>query len=384
MPRILAIVLMTLWMPVAAGCSLFAKAPMDVLTYQADATPPNRNLIVFLRGIGGSHRSFESEGLVADIRARGLPFDMVAPNAHLGYYSGRTLIERLREDVILPARAQGYEQIWLVGFSMGGLGSLLYIREQPQDIQGVCLIAPFLGDKKILREIEGAGGVLDWAPGTYDPDDDWQRMLWHWIQTQVRDGGFDPPVYLFFGEQDSYVEGQQLLAAVLPPERVGTLEGRHDIATFKNLWRQFIERQLEASRGAETSTFAAKTDAPIKVQARCTPPEFRLFFLRLRVEQCLDRCTVVFAGARHGYPFDRQDATRQGVGLDRSGQLPPQFGRIGRTFRHPQNIGFATFASGALDHHGVPHPRQALQGFGHGLEIDALAAHLDDAVSAPL
>jgi pimeloyl-ACP methyl ester carboxylesterase len=258
----MAIVLMTLWMPAATGCSFFAKAPMDVLTYQADETLPHRNLIVFLRGIGGSHRSFESEGLVADIRERGLPFDMVAPNAHLGYYSGRTLIERLREDVILPARAQGYEQIWLVGFSMGGLGALLYIREQPQDIQGVCLIAPFLGDKKILREIEAAGGVRNWVPGAYDPDDDWQRMLWHWIQGEVRAGGFDPPVDLFYGDQDSYVEGQRLLAAVLPPERVGTLEGRHDIATFKNLWHQFLERRLEPNRIVEHKASGAAAGPP--------------------------------------------------------------------------------------------------------------------------
>jgi pimeloyl-ACP methyl ester carboxylesterase len=232
---------------------------MDVLSYQADETAPNRKLIVFLRGIGGSHKSFASEGLVDDVRARGLPFDMVAPNAHFGYYTGRTLITRLREDVILPARAQGYEEIWLVGFSMGGLGSLLYVREQPQDIAGVCLIAPFLGYKKILREIEGAGGVRAWTPGTYDPDDDWERMLWHWIQGQVQDGGFDPPVYLFFGDRDSYVKGQQLLSTVLPPERVGILAGKHDYATFKALWRRFLERRLEKERiagGPQAGGFA--------------------------------------------------------------------------------------------------------------------------------
>jgi hypothetical protein len=48
-----------------------------------------------MRGIGGSHRSFEAEGLVDDVRTMGLPFDMAAPNAHLGYYSGRTLLVRL-------------------------------------------------------------------------------------------------------------------------------------------------------------------------------------------------------------------------------------------------------------------------------------------------
>ena len=51
-----AMLLMTLWLPLVAGCSWFAKAPMDVLTYDVDAGTPQKNLFVFMRGIGGSHR----------------------------------------------------------------------------------------------------------------------------------------------------------------------------------------------------------------------------------------------------------------------------------------------------------------------------------------
>jgi predicted esterase len=225
------------------GCSWFAKAPMDVLTYPAAETAPQPNLFVFMRGIGGSHRAFEEEGLVDDVRAMRLPFDMVAPNAHFGYYAGRTLLERLKADVIDPARAQGKNNIWLVGFSMGGLGSLLYLREHPQDVQGLCLVAPFLGDDPIIEEIRAAGGVRSWSPGAYDPDEDYQRMLWHWIKENVR-GDAPVPIYLGCGTEDGHAAANALLAELLPEDHVVQIPGGHDYPTFKALWDRFLESRI--------------------------------------------------------------------------------------------------------------------------------------------
>jgi pimeloyl-ACP methyl ester carboxylesterase len=223
------------------ACALPTNAPLDVLRYRADMDgAPNQRLFVFMRGMGGSHRSFEKERLVDDMRARRLPFDMVAPNAHFGYYSGRTLVHRLKADVIDPALEQGYREIWLIGFSMGGLGSLLYRMEHPEDITGVCLIASFLGYGAIIKEIAAAGGVRRWEPGLYDPTDDWQRMLWHWLKSDIAD---DPAcaVYLGFGTRDTYRRGQELLSAVLPADSVYTVDGGHDYPTFLALWRMFLD-----------------------------------------------------------------------------------------------------------------------------------------------
>ena len=230
-----------------SGCSWifswFAKAPMDVLYYAADEGSTTDNLFIFMRGIGGSHRSFEEEGLVADVRTMGLPFDMAAPNAHLGYYTGRTLLVRLKEDVIDPARRQGKDNIWLVGFSMGGLGSLLYLREHPDDVEGVCLVAPFLGDEPIIDEIQAAGGVRSWSPGEYDPDEDYQRMLWHWIKDNVPDG-FPVPIFLGYGADDRMAPGCALLAELLPKDHVVQIPGGHDYPTFKALWDRFLESRI--------------------------------------------------------------------------------------------------------------------------------------------
>jgi pimeloyl-ACP methyl ester carboxylesterase len=219
---------------------------MDVLTYEnPNNTAANERLFVFLRGIGGSHYSFEEEGLVAEVWARGLPFDVVAPNAHFGYYGDRNLVLRLKEDVIDPARARGYRKIWLVGVSMGGLGALLYLMEWPEDIAGVYLISPFLGSQFFLEEMESAGGVRKWDPGPYKTEDDWQRMLWHWMKTTIADNP-DKIVYLGYGTEDPFKSSPQLLAALLPPNRVYTIEGGHDYQTAKALWKIFLnnDRQL--------------------------------------------------------------------------------------------------------------------------------------------
>jgi pimeloyl-ACP methyl ester carboxylesterase len=213
---------------------------MQVLTYpHSDPGSSHQRLFVFLRGIGGDHQCFEEEGLVEDVWHRGLPYDMAAPNAHVGYYMDRSLIVRLKADVIDPARARGVEKIWLVGVSMGGLGAMLYLYDHPEDIAGVYLIAPFLGPPYLLEEIEASGGLRAWRPGIDDAKEDWQRTLWHWIQQTIADRP-DKMVYLGYGLDDPYRTASQLLAQVLPPERVYVIDGGHDSATFRTLWQKFL------------------------------------------------------------------------------------------------------------------------------------------------
>jgi len=238
-----SVFLLTAAVIIFSGCAYFANKPLKTLSYVDSNATSNKNLFIFLRGLGGSHHSFEEEGLVEATREREIAFDMVAPNAHFVYYFERTLIERLRKDVILPAQNKGYENIWLVGFSMGGLGSLLYMHKHPEDITGVCLISPFLGYDAIIDEINKVGGLRRWVPGEYSPNDDWQRMLWHWIKTTVATEN-RIPIYLGFGNSDPYAEAQQLLATALPGSHIIRLKGAHDYETFKALWQNFLDRNL--------------------------------------------------------------------------------------------------------------------------------------------
>ncbi len=234
-----AVLMVVLW---SAGCVYFGtEAPLDVATYQSETGDTRPHLIVFLRGQGGSHKSFQKEGFVSAVRRRDLPFDMVAPNAHVGYYVAESLVRRLKEDVIDPAKQGGYNRIWLVGASMGGMGALWYTRLHPGDIDGVCLISPFLGDTEIIDEIAGAGGLRNWSPGSYDPSDDWERLLWDWLKGYAENPEGRTPIYLGYGRGDRFSKAHRLLAERLPPERVFETEGGHDPETMKNLWQGFLD-----------------------------------------------------------------------------------------------------------------------------------------------
>jgi pimeloyl-ACP methyl ester carboxylesterase len=243
MQIILKLFVLIMTVVLSGGCS--TNAPLNTLYYQMDATSTQKEMLIFLRGRGEQQEYFASAGYVADIKRRQLPFDMAVPNAHFGYYLGETLVPRLKADIIDPARAKGYERFWLVGVSMGGLGALMYTREHPDDIAGVCLISPFLGYAKIIKEITAAGGVANWQPGEYDPKSDWQRMLWHWLKQQAQDA--DQPlskIYLGYGDEDSYTQAHGLLKQLLPVDHVFITSGGHDQETMKRVWDIYLENDV--------------------------------------------------------------------------------------------------------------------------------------------
>lgn len=224
------------------SCS--TNAPLQALSYKGNGETSKKGLIIFLRGQGGSHKDFADKGFIQDVQERNLPFDMIAPNAHFGYYLGETLVIRLKADIIEPAKGNGYDTFWLVGASMGGLGALMYTRQYPEDIKGVFLISPFLGYEGIIDEIRRAGGVRTWEPGDYTPENDWQRMLWHWLKQSTAEGTSVPDLYLGYGTEDLYVSGQHLLGEILPQQNIYTAPGGHTPATMKKVWDIFLEAEV--------------------------------------------------------------------------------------------------------------------------------------------
>ena len=144
----------------------------------------------------------------------------------------RSLLPRLHEDIVLPARKAGYENIWLLGISMGGFGSLLYASENPDQVDGVILLAPFLGDNSSIDEIAASGGLASWN-SELSKLKDYEIAIWAWLRDS------DTPVILGFGESDGMAEGyRRVLTDVLEPSSVYTLEGGHKWTTWKPLWDQ--------------------------------------------------------------------------------------------------------------------------------------------------
>ncbi len=226
----------------SVACVPKAQIPVPVLEYGQTETTGNTDLLIFLRGIGGSHRDFERFGLIDQVRERALPIDIVVPNTHYGYYKSETVVERIKEDIIDPAKQQGYQRFWLAGFSMGGLGSLFYIREFPEDIEAVMLVSPFMGWGTIRREIEAAGGISNWDAEN-SAIDNWQILIWTFVQDYIAAPEKYPPVYLGYGTTDRVTKnGPSLLAAALLDQRVFSQKGGHNYTTFQVLWSKHLDR----------------------------------------------------------------------------------------------------------------------------------------------
>ena len=226
----------------SAACVPKAQIPLPILEYGQTEITGHRDLLIFMRGIGGSHTDFERFGLIDQLRERNLPVDIIVPNAHYGYYKTESVVDRIKKDIIEPAKQRGYERFWLAGFSMGGLGSLFYIREYPQDIEAVMLVSPFMGWGTIRREIVSAGGINYWDADN-SAIDNWQILVWTFIQDYLGAPDNYPPVYLGYGTRDGVAKnGPELLAAALPQERIFTLPGSHNYPTFKALWSKHLDR----------------------------------------------------------------------------------------------------------------------------------------------
>lgn len=220
-----------------AGCSWLRPTPVPIRTVSYPGQGAPRTLVVLLPGRRDRAEDFgrfDFPGLAA--RA-GAQVDMVAVDAHLGYYYNRTIVDRLLEDVIAPARKR-YDRIWLAGISLGGTGSILYAAEHSEDVNGILLLAPFLGEKEVIDEVAAAGGLTGWQPPSALAPEDFQRRMWVWLKEGVRG---KIPIYLGYGRSDDFARANGLLGDTLPAERVFTVPGGHDWKAWRAAWEAFLQ-----------------------------------------------------------------------------------------------------------------------------------------------
>jgi len=218
----------------------------------AAAAGSPRPLVVLLPGRAMPISDLADQGLVAAVRRRGFDVDLLAVDAHLGYFQERTVFEALRDDVVAPARARGVREVWLAGISLGGYGALLYDARHAGEIAGAVAIAPYLGLDAVVDEVAAGGGLRAWrppvlerfTPATSPADTD--RHLWRWLQAQA---GAAPegaerrmPVFLGHGDRDRYARAQRLAAAAFPAGRVVVRPGDHDWPAWREAWDELLDR----------------------------------------------------------------------------------------------------------------------------------------------
>jgi pimeloyl-ACP methyl ester carboxylesterase len=196
-------------------------------------------LLVLLPPALATIDDFEKQGFVQALRQRRLPVDLRLVDVTAQHVIDETLVDAIHSQVLQPAQVDGYRFVWLVGISMGAFSALHYAAHHAEQVTGLFLIAPYPGTADVLAEIRGAGGALAWFqnPGSLLHERQW----WHWLGQQSLKGQWPTPVYFGTGSDDRFLSGQQLLAEVLPPDRVRVLPGKHQWSTWLALWAQWLD-----------------------------------------------------------------------------------------------------------------------------------------------
>lgn len=245
-PRSIAVGILALCAGAQLGClpPLRSHTPTPIPALEiAQAQPASPCTAILLPGTWDRPADFVRHGFAAAVAQSQTPLNLVAVDTHMGYYRKQTVVERLRQDFVAPLRAK-QQRVWLVGASLGSVGSLLYSAHHRDEIEGIVLFAPFLGDPELLEEIRRAGGPKQWpTPPTLGPKD-WQRRVWSFLRDWHQAGQKGPKIYLAYGESDDFAPGNVLMSELLPAEQVYHRPGGHDWKTWRALWQEMLDDRL--------------------------------------------------------------------------------------------------------------------------------------------
>lgn len=238
-----------------AGClpAIDARAPVPQALVPA-ASPPTR-LVVVLPGRGDDVQALRESGIAPAIQSAWPDADVVLTGLGFAYYMQGRAPQRLHDEVIVPARARGYREVWLIGASMGGMGTLMYDRAYPGDADGLVLLAPYLGDRSLVKDIR-TRGLRQWDAGPVPAEVDagnYQRELWRHLQGWQADPARTRSVWLGYGAEDRLADAMPPLAGLLPADHVVVAEGGHAWKVWSPLARRMLTDAGPARLDAQRS-----------------------------------------------------------------------------------------------------------------------------------
>src|SRR5260221_5754268 len=203
------------------------------------AQAPDGVVLALLSGAYSEPEDFVREGFPEAVRAHGIGADIVMGAVRAAWFADGSIVGRIREAIVLPARERGGSRLWLAGISLGGLAALSYAARHEEDIEGIVLISPYPATREVLREMDEAGGLGQWKP-VIPPDGDLEREAWLWLAAS-REGR--PPVHCYFASGDRFAPGQRRMAEAVAPERGREIPRGHGRHALRALWGGVLRSQ---------------------------------------------------------------------------------------------------------------------------------------------
>jgi hypothetical protein len=230
------------------------EGPMHFVEDKLSCPSQPKTLIVFLPGAREVPEDLVKEGFVKAVRDRHIQADMKILDSHYAFFTKLEIVDRLEKEVMIPARAKGYSQIWFTGISLGGFGTLIYGASQstaknpdPKNMyDGFFVMAPYMGEKKVWEPIQSVG-LANWqapAKGDFSVD------LWRWLSAyNSADKGKLPQAYIGYGTEDFLAPPNRTFGSILPKERHLQEPGKHDWPPWKTLWAKWLDSAPLARAG---------------------------------------------------------------------------------------------------------------------------------------
>jgi hypothetical protein len=254
MKRIILLCAMAIIVVVFLGCSA-SRDKKALPSVRYSGMTGKRSLVVLLPTIGGEGDHYETQGFLDEVWERGFEASLEIVDVKPTLYLGSRIVELLKTEVVEPAKAEGFEEIYLVGISLGGHGVLLYATKYPDDVDGIIIFAPFISGDTASEAIDDAGGLETWEDCPFLA---WTHAcnLWKSLKVYVSDSRDQRKVVLGFGTEDIFVEQCRILSDVLLPEQVFTVSGGHDWPTWKKLFIKaadyFLELKIQRDKSLES------------------------------------------------------------------------------------------------------------------------------------
>jgi pimeloyl-ACP methyl ester carboxylesterase len=211
---------------------------MQTMLIESAAGAHAPGCIVLLPGALQELEDFRRAGFDEAFRQRQLPYQLLLAAPAPTHLGDRSWIEALQHEVIEPQR-RVRRPLWLGGISLGAFRALRFAAEFPHGIDGLCLLAPYLGSRIIAAEVARCTSLAHWQPGMLAAEDD-ERRVWSYVRDLRAPR---PEVFLGLGSDDRFADTQRLLAAALPPSSRVEAEGGHEWPVWRQLWEKFLDRQ---------------------------------------------------------------------------------------------------------------------------------------------
>lgn len=225
------------------GCAAGGNINKPIPTSFIAAPQTAQRLVVMLPGRGDSLKSLSESGVAQLIQRQWPDADVVLAGLTMPFYREGLAPQRLHDEVIEPARRRAYRQVWLAGISLGGMGALLYDRDYPDQIDGLLLLSPYLGEHAIHQQISDAGGLAAWdagPPQVIGPKT-FQTELWRYLKGWSTRPQRAQSTWIAYGADESFRQPIEMITPMLPADHVIMLPGKHNWA----LWRQAMAELLQ-------------------------------------------------------------------------------------------------------------------------------------------